>query len=287
MRQLLAIVLCATMAGVPLFAQSGSTQAGSGQNQGTASPGQTNGQPPESSDPVLIRRSPQERQGDATQNAPEGSTAPQNGPVLQQRVPPPTHIPMAQTIPASTQFRATLDEELSSKTSQPGDGFTATLAEPLRNQQGNVLIPAGVKLHGVVQNAESGKVLPSLRGKGKLSLRFTEVQLPNGQEIPLEASLLSISQNKGKASASQEGEITGGVSGKDTAKDVGIGAGVGTVAGLIFGSALKGLAIGAIAGGGYVLANAGKDVTIPANTVLQLRVDQYVTLPVSAITAQH
>lgn len=286
MRQLLAIVLCTMMAGVLVFAQSGSTQVGSGQNQTAAKPGQANGQTPDSDEPVLKRRPPQQ-QGDATQNPSQGSTAPQNEPVLQQRVPPPTHIPMAQTIPASTQFRATLDEELSSKTSQPGDGFTATLAEPLRNQQGNVLIPAGVKLHGVVQNAESGKVLPSLRGKGKLSLRFTEVELPNGQRIPLEASLLSIGENKGRASASQEGEITGGVSGKDTVKDVGIGAGVGTIAGLIFGSALKGLAIGAIAGGGYVLASAGKDVTLPADTELRLRVDQYVTLPASAITAQH
>jgi hypothetical protein len=58
------------------------------------------------------------------------------------------------------------------------------------------------------------------------------------------------------------------------AKDVGIGAGIGTVAGLIFGGPLKGLAVGALAGGGYVLATKGKDVELPAQTGLVIRLDQ-------------
>jgi len=79
-----------------------------------------------------------------------------------------------------------------------------------------------------------------------------------------------------KASTNTEGEISAGNSGTKTAKDVGIGAGVGTLAGLIFGSALKGLAIGAIAGGGYVLATSGKKVDLPQQTGLVLRMDQNV-----------
>jgi hypothetical protein len=68
--------------------------------------------------------------------------------------------------------------------------------------------------------------------------------------------------------------VQSGTQGKDVAKDVGIGAGVGTVAGLIFGAPLKGLAIGALAGGGYVLATKGKDVQLPAQTGMVIRLDQ-------------
>jgi len=57
------------------------------------------------------------------------------------------------------------------------------------------------------------------------------------------------------------------------------------VAGLIFGGALKGLAIGAIAGGGYVLATQGKDVDIPAQSGMKLRLDQPLSIPGGASAA--
>jgi len=73
----------------------------------------------------------------------------------------------------------------------------------------------------------------------------------------------------------QEGEITSGTRASDAVKKIGVGAGVGTIAGMIFGSTLKGTAIGAIAGGGYAMAEAGKDVELPARTTVNLRLDQY------------
>jgi hypothetical protein len=79
---------------------------------------------------------------------------------------------------------------------------------------------------------------------------------------------------KGTKRADEEGQVESGTQGKDVAKDVGIGAGIGTVAGLIFGGPLKGLAVGALAGGGYVLATKGKDVELPAQTGLVIRLDQ-------------
>jgi hypothetical protein len=91
-----------------------------------------------------------------------------------------------------------------------------------------------------------------------------------------------VNSTKGKTSAGSEGEVQSGNTGKRTAKDVGIGAGVGTVAGLIFGSALKGLAIGALAGGGYVLATNGKDVELPAQTGMVLRLDHNLSVPANS-----
>lgn len=210
----------------------------------------------------------------------------QDGAVFGTRQPAPTNIPMARTVQVGTEMHATLDTPLSSKTAQPGQPFTATLTDPLTNQSGTVLIPAGAKLRGEVADAESGKILPSMRGRGRLNLRFHDVALPNGTVLPMTATLLGVVDTKGKQSGktSEEGEVTGNTSGGQAAKNVGIGAGLGTVAGLIFGSALKGLAIGAIAGGGYVLANGGKDVELPADTGLRLRLDQLLTVPQTGTT---
>jgi len=109
-----------------------------------------------------------------------------------------------------------------------------------------------------------------------LNLRFRDVVLPNGQSLPIAATLVSVHSTNGRDSrnADQEGQVESSTRGRDVAKDVGIGAGIGTVAGLLFGSPLKGLAIGALAGGGYVLATKGKDVNLPAQTGMVLKLDQ-------------
>lgn len=293
MRKFLAMILSALLTGLPAMAQSATQQQqnpapAASQSQtmpdATQTSAQQAAQPQDPDEPVLKRRPPENRTGES-QPQPQQS----NGPVLQTRQPPPTNIPMSRTVPAMTEFHAQLDRALSTKTSHPGDAFTLTLIDPLHNQQGETLIPAGTRITGVVQTSESGKIFASMRGKGKLELRFQDVQLPNGQSLPIQATLLGIVEKKGvNAKTNDEGQVTGGgPAGKTTAKDVGIGAGLGTLAGLIMGSAMKGMAIGAIAGGGYVLANAGKDVEIPAETTLNLRLDQLLTVPQQAMTASH
>jgi hypothetical protein len=177
------------------------------------------------------------------------------------------------------QITATLDQALSTKNSQVGDSFTATVSQPVRGSGGVVLIPAGSKINGKVSESEQGKTLPSIRGRGHLNVRFVDITFPEHVSSPLTATLVSVHPKGGNGKAGEEGEVTSGTSGKNTAKDVGIGAGVGTLAGVIFGSALKGLAIGAIAGGGYVLATDGKDVELPAQTEITVRLDQNLTVP--------
>ena len=193
--------------------------------------------------------------------------------------PAPQQYPGGRIVPAGTTIQATLDTPLSTKTSQVGDRFTATVAAPVNDANGQVAIPVGTKINGQVANSEQGKPVAILRGKGRLDLRFIDMTMPNGVSAPLSASLTSVHANGSTQKADEEGGVQSGTSGKTAAKDVGIGAGMGTVAGLIFGSALKGLAIGAIAGGGYVLATKGKDVELPANTGLVIRLDQNLTVP--------
>lgn len=288
MRSSLVVVLCLFLSQLALVAQTSQSTADSAPGVDATALGQQ--QSGDDGDrPVLKRRpktGPDARVDDnpAVQNHDENTLpdqAPpteQNGPVLGKRSPAPTRIPAATSIPVNTQFQVSLDESLSSKNAKPGDNFTATLEEPLRSGNGDVLIPSGTKVLGTVQDAESGKVFASTRGKGKLILRFNEIVLPSGERLRMQATLLSVGTNKAKASANQEGEITSGTRTGDAVKKVGIGAGVGTIAGMIFGSAWKGAAIGAIAGGGYAMANAGKEVEVPAHTAVNLRLDQYLVV---------
>lgn len=296
MRKKLALSLCALLIGLSALAQSpeqgqpqqrpvssamASAAPAPGHGPQSTSAGTRTDQQPDPDVPVLKRRTPAERAAQSDEPSAPSTQQPGNEPALQTRQPSPTTIPMARTVPVNTQFHATLDRALSTKYSHPGDSFTVTLIDPMRNQQGDALIPAGTRLSGVVQVAESGKIFASMRGKGKLELRFQDIDLADGRHLPIEATLLGIVPKKGtSAETNDEGQVTGGnPSGKTTAKDVGIGAGVGTLAGLIMGSALKGAAIGAIAGGGYVLANSGKDVDLPENTTLNIRLDQLLTVP--------
>lgn len=223
----------------------------------------------------------------AAQNAPvstpvasaEPSTPPDEGtsPALQER-PREMIYKGGQLVPAGTEVHANLDTALSSKTSRPGDNFTATVIEPINGQSGTVAIPAGSKIRGKVSNVEQGKVLASVRGKARMDLRFDDVVLPSGTTLPITATLLGVGQKTG-ANAGQEGQVTDKTQGREVAKDVGIGAGLGTVAGLIFGSALKGLAIGALAGGGYILATQGRDVQLPPDSQLNIRLDHQLSVP--------
>lgn len=179
-------------------------------------------------------------------------------------------------VPANTEMRATLDTPLSSKTSKPGDRFTATISQSVQGRNG-VVVPAGARVEGEVSESEQGKDIPVLHGKGVLNLRLRDVVLPNGQTVPLVASLVSVNHTNGQVTqkADNEGQIEPGVEGRSVAKDAGVGAGTGMIAGPVFGPPLRGLAIGALAGGGYILATNGKEVVnLPAQTGMVIRLEQ-------------
>ncbi|MCU1331233.1 MAG: hypothetical protein JWM08_225 [Candidatus Angelobacter sp.] len=164
---------------------------------------------------------------------------------------------------AGTEIHAVLDTPLSSKTSKPGDRFTATVSDPVQANNGATVIPSGARVEGEVAESEDLKTQAALRGKGKLSLRFRDVVLPSGQTLPLTATLISVHDTSGKTTKKTKAE-----------GQVGIGAGMGSAAGRGFGGPLKGLAIGTLSGGGYVVATNGKDVNLPARAGMLIRLDQ-------------
>ncbi len=186
-------------------------------------------------------------------------------------------------IAAGTEIRATLDTPLSSKTSKPGDRFTATIAEPARGIS-NVVIPTGARVEGEVAEAEDGKTMAALKDKNALSVRFRDVVLPDGQTLPLSATLISVNNTNGMSTRKSDAEnrVQQGNRGRDVARD----SGVGTITGTTFGAPLKGLATGAMAGGGYVLDTKGKDVNLPAQTGMVIRLDQPVTATATPVPPQ-
>lgn len=177
-------------------------------------------------------------------------------------------------IAAGTEIRATLDTPLSTRTSKPGDRFTATIAEPARGNT-DVVIPTGARVEGEVAEADDNKTIAALKDKNALSLRFRDVVLPDGQTLALTATLISVNNTNGMTTkkADEESRLPQGAGGPDVGKNVGAGRGVSAA----FGGPLKGLAIGTLAGGGYVLSTKGKEVNLPAQTGMVIRLDQPVT----------
>jgi hypothetical protein len=170
---------------------------------------------------------------------------------------------------AGTEIHAALDTPLSSKTSKPGDRFTATISDPVRANNGAVVIPAGARVEGEVAESEDEKTLAALKDKPKLSLRFRDVVLPTGQTLPLTATLVSVHDSSSKNSK-KAGQNDSGTYGKDSNA-------IGAATRRSLGGPIKGLAVGTLSGGGYVIANNGKDVHLPALAGMLIRVDQPVS----------
>jgi len=157
-------------------------------------------------------------------------------------------------VPAGTELDVRLEKPLTSDTAQVEDRFTATTLADLY-QGSNVLIPAGSTLRGVVSSVTKAT---RTERKGALTVAFDQITV-NGRTYPMHATVSQALESEGI-----KGEV-----GK-----IGAGAGVGAIIGGILGGA-KGALLGVlIGGGGTIAATEGKDVTLPAGTVLRLRMEQ-------------
>lgn len=196
-----------------------------------------------------------------------------------QTPPPPSTVPLR--LPEGTPIRARLDQALSTKTNVRGDRFTGKVLVPVIGDNGQVVIPSGSTLRGVVGTVQRpGRVM----GRSELNLRFESVVLPNGAEESLVATLVNIGPHSGKERvANGEGTVKGERTvGRDSAIIAGA-SGIGAAIGAIAGGA-KGVAIGAGSGGlialAGVLATRGKDIDLPSGTEIELQLERPLMLPV-------
>jgi hypothetical protein len=160
-------------------------------------------------------------------------------------------------IPQDTEITVVLDSTLGSKTSTPGQTFTATVQEPVE-VEGKVAIPKGARASGTVKDA---KAAGRFKGGAVLSLTLTSIEI-EGKEHQVQTSDASqVSTGKGKRTAVLVG---GGAAG---------GAGIGALAGGGKGAAIGAL-VGAAAGAGGAGLTGNRDITLPAETALSFKLLQ-------------
>ena len=166
---------------------------------------------------------------------------------------------------AGTVIRASLERTLSTENNSAGDTFTMRVVDPVRINDRTV-VPIGSTVKGIVADSvRSGRV----KGLAHMTVRFTELVLPNGQSYPIQVASISRTAPSSK---------------KKDAMIIGGGAGLGSIIGAIAGGG-KGAAIGAVAGGGagtgVVLATRGKETGFASGTTLNLRLSEPLRISLS------
>jgi hypothetical protein len=160
-------------------------------------------------------------------------------------------------IPAGTNLVIRTNEAI--QTQQAGQTFSAELGEDVQNQTGDVLAPKGSPAELIVSQVTSGGTV----GTSELQLALRSITI-NGKKYSISTE-----------TSAQRGEEGLGQN-RRTAEMVGGGAALGTLLGAIAGGA-KGAVIGAIggaAGGAAVqVLTRGKEVSVPAETLLTFRTE--------------
>ena len=161
-------------------------------------------------------------------------------------------------IPIGSEVDVRLQTALDSETAQVEDRVEAVTMVDL--YQGNdLLVPAGSTIEGYVSSVDSASRTDR---KGELTIMFTRLRV-NNRTYDIRAYPTQALESEGI---------------KGEAGRIGAGAGIGAIIGGILGGvkgAITGILIG---GGGVIAATEGKDVELPAGTVLRVRFDSAVPL---------
>ena len=175
-------------------------------------------------------------------------------------LPPPSML----TLPAGSWIMVRMDQPLSSDRNQPGDAFTATLAQPLV-VSGLVIARRGQTVGGVVANSEkAGRV----KGTSSLGLELTELSLVDGRQVPMKTVLIL---RRGETSEGRDAAAVGTATA--------IGASIGAVADGGFGAGIGAIA-GAAASAVGVLVTRGRPTVVYPEDQLTFRLDAPIQVPV-------
>ncbi|MGN0004435.1 MAG: hypothetical protein ACI37Z_00435 [Candidatus Gastranaerophilaceae bacterium] len=180
-------------------------------------------------------------------------------------------------VPAGVNIPVTTTTEINSTTATLGQAVSAVLTNDFYYNK--VLVaPAGSTVTGNVtfvrKDGRAGK-------NGQIQIRFTQINTPYGNIIPISA-MIKTTDGTGILKAGTAKDTT-----KDYAKDLAVGSGAGAVLGLTMGAlsggsvgkgAVYGTAVGAGAGLVKSLWDKGENVSIPANSNIELTIDQPITV---------
>jgi hypothetical protein len=176
--------------------------------------------------------------------------------------PQPAPAPSELTIPAGTFLTVRLTGTLSSDINQQGDGFAATLEQPIVVNGWVVARRGQLAIGHVVEVQKAGRV----KGVSSLGVALTEVTLVDGRQTSASSQLVRTSAGSSKGldaiavvSTTGLGAAIGG------AVDGGAGAGIGAAA-------------GAAAGLIGVLLTPGRPTVMPAESLLTFRLQSPITV---------
>ena len=244
-----ALVLALLIPAIGCKSKTPATASGSAAAPGAAAQGNTANLPPANGAPGAAGPG-----AAGPGSAGPGSTAP-SAPAQ----PPP---PAVVTLPAGTSLRVRLDSDLGSKISQPGDSFTATVADDVMSSDGQVIIPKDSRAQGTVIDA---KPLGRFKGGALLAVQLDSIHTQWGSYPVRTSTIDKVEKGKGKRSALM----------------IGGGAGLGTLIGGLTGGG-KGALIGGLVGGGAGTAGTAftgnKQIVLPAETLLTFHLDHAVQI---------
>jgi hypothetical protein len=161
-------------------------------------------------------------------------------------------------IPSGTEITVRTNEKIEAKSSNQGRIYNAVVDRDVVDSSGNVVVPRGADAELIIRTTSNRDIqldLESVNVNGRRYVVSTADEVVSGDG----------SQKEGVGAN------------KRTAKYAGGGAVIGSIIGAIAGGG-KGAAIGAIAGGGAgaigQTVTRGRDVKVPAESLLTFRLDQ-------------
>jgi hypothetical protein len=175
---------------------------------------------------------------------------------------------------------------LSTAIAKSGDPFIAEVTEPVYVGT-QLILPAGARVRGTVGGILRSKHFPLFRGQAAMNLSFRDLEV-DSRVFPARMSIISLENpaegdKQGKTRKDvkvEEGQVVQAkhdIKGDVIAGAVGMGGG--TLVGAVFSNVARGFGIGIAGSAVYILERKGKDVELPAQTSIMVRMDNTISLP--------
>jgi hypothetical protein len=167
-------------------------------------------------------------------------------------------------VPAGASISVRTAENINSQTAVEGRTYPASIEQDVMDAAGNVVVPRGSEAALVIRQVNEGGTLSN----GNFVLDLDSIRV-NGRRYVVNTVDMNAKDPNGIGKNKRTAEMVGG------------GAVLGTLLGAIAGGG-KGAAIGAIAGaaagGGVQVLTKGHEIRVPAETVLNFRLEQPLAL---------
>ena len=203
----------------------------------------------------------------------------------------PSSLAEPRQVMQGTQVHLTLLSGINSSIAKDGDSFVAVVAEPvyLGNQ---LLLPVGTRVNGIISTVEKARRFSIFKGQAYMNLTFRSIEV-DSRLIPVQMSIIAIEQPHGQGDGKRrkdvkveegqvvqqkhdiKGDIVGGA----------IGTGGGALVGAVFSNVARGFGFGLAGSAAYIMVRKGKELELPAQTGMLIRMDNTITVPVTTAAA--